>query len=414
MMVVHAGNDTVPPALAMDRFPTIRRLRRFLVLGLAGALLAVSLAACGEEDATGQAAPPPPEVTIAQPVIREITEWDEYTGRFGAIDFVEVRARVNGYLDTIHFKDGQMVAKGDPLFTIDQRPFTLALEQAAADLKLAQTRLVLAEKELKRARELLVKGHVSQSVFDQRLQTRNGALAEIEAAKAAMNTSKLNLEYSAVRAPVSGRISRNLISVGNLISGGTENATLLTTIVSLDPIYFYFDAPEDAYLKYTRLDLSGERPSSRQTQNPVFLSLADETGFPHKGHMDFVENRFDSDTGTIRGRAVFTNPDSIFQSGMFARIRLLGRQKLKAAMVPDEVIGTDQSRKFVYVVDANGQAKMRLVEPGNLIDGLRVIRKGVEAEDWIIIKGVQRARDGAKVTPVKSAINRPGNTTAPR
>ncbi|MEQ8192854.1 MAG: efflux RND transporter periplasmic adaptor subunit [Rhodospirillales bacterium] len=372
------------------------------------------LAACGEEGGSAQKAPPPPEVTIAQPVMREITEWDDYTGRFGAIDFVEVRARVSGYLDKIHFKDGQMVKKGDLLFTIDQRPFKLALEQARADSKLAQTRLVLAEKELKRARELLSKGHVSQSVFDQRTQARNAALAEIEASKAAANTAKLNLEYSEIRAPVSGRISRNLISVGNLIAGGTENATMLTTIVSLDPIYFYFDAPEDAYLKYTRLDRSGQRPSSRDTQNPVYLSLADETGFPHKGHMNFVENRFDAETGTIRGRAVFANAELIFQAGMFARIRLLGRKIPAAALVPDEAIGTDQSRKFVYVVGDKSTVKMRLVEPGNLIDGLRVIRKGLSADDWVIVKGVQRARDGATVTPVKSAINRPGNTTAPR
>ncbi|MGA0394754.1 MAG: efflux RND transporter periplasmic adaptor subunit, partial [Rhodospirillales bacterium] len=348
------------------------------------------------------------------PVVREIIEWDEYTGRFRAIDYVEVRARVSGYLEKIHFKDGQLVQKGDLLFTIDQRPFELAREQAQADLQQANTRLVLAEKELKRAGQLLRKGYVSQSVFDQRLQTRNETRSAIDAAKAALNRAKLDLEYSKIKSPISGRISRYLVSVGNLIGGGSVGATHLTTIVSLDPIHFYFDAPEDAYLKYVRLDRSGQRPGSRSTANSVYLSLSDEKGYPHKGEMNFVDNRFDAGTGTIQGRAIFSNPSLIFQPNMFARIRLLGSGKFKATMVPEEVIGTDQSRKFVYTVNNEGTVKLQLVTLGKLIDGLRVIRKGLSPDDWVIIKGIQRARSGVKVTPVKSAINLPGSTTAPR
>ncbi|MEL0105919.1 MAG: efflux RND transporter periplasmic adaptor subunit [Rhodospirillaceae bacterium] len=318
----------------------LSRLTHRLVIVIVLGLMSGIIVGCDDGGQQSQIKRPPPKVTIANPVVREIIEWDEYTGRFRAIDYVEVRARVSGYLEKIHFKDGQLIQKGDLLFTIDQRPFELAREQAQADLQQANTRLVLAEKELKRAGQLLRKGHVSQSVFDQRLQTRNETRSAIDAAKAALNRAKLDLEYSKIKSPVSGRISRYLVSVGNLIGGGSVGATHLTTIVSLDPIHFYFDAPEDAYLKYVRLDRSGQRPGSRSTANPVYLSLSDEKGYPHKGEMNFVDNRFDAGTGTIQGRAIFSNPSLIFQPNMFARIRLLGSGKFKATMVPEEVIGT--------------------------------------------------------------------------
>ena len=366
-----------------------------------------------EESTTAESSVPatPPSVTVSQPVLREITEWDEYTGRFQAVENVEIRSRISGYLESIHFTDGETVQEGDLLFVIDQRPFKVALERAEAELNQARTRVSLADKELERARPLLSRGNIAQSVFDERLQAKQEADAAVRGAIAAVNAAKLDLAYTEIKAPVTGRISQHEVSVGNLVTGGTANATLLTVIVSIDPIHFYFDASEAAFLKYARLARSGERASSREAANPVQLSLFDEDGFPHRGEMNFVENRFDTETGTVRGRAIFDNPDASFVPGMFARIRLLGSGSYQAVMVPDEVIGTDQSRKFVYVVDDQGTVAARLVELGPVIDGLRVVREGLAAEDRIIIAGIQRARAGAKVTAEPGQIEAASGST---
>lgn len=348
--------------------------------------------------------PPPPKVTVSQPVVRELIEWDEYTGRIEAVDSVEVRARVNGYLESIHFKDGQIVKKGDLLFVIDPRPYQAELDQTEAELKLAKARLELAKNDLARAKKLLSSRAISEEEADTRASDERVAQATVEQSQAAIQAAKLNVDYTQVIAPISGRISRKLVTEGNLINGGT-GGTLLTTIVSLDPIYCYAEADEQAFLKYTRLAQEGKRPSSRQVRNPAYLALADETGFPHKGYMDFVDNQLDPNTGTIRGRAVFPNPDLTLTPGLFARVRIPGSGRYKAILLPDEAIGSDQSERFVLIVNKENTAERRKVELGPIVNGLRIIREGVKPEDWVIVKGLQRVvMPGVKIDPQREKI----------
>ena len=282
------------------------------------AILCGILFGCGRPEAESKPPPSPIRVTISHPAQREIIEWDEYTGRLEAIDSVEVRARVSGYLQSIHFKDGAMVNPGSLLFVIDPCPYQAVLERAKAQVTQAQARLALASARLKRAQWLLERNAASQEDYDTQLGEQRQAAADLEAAKAGVEAACLDVEFTEVKAPISGRISRNFVSEGNLINGGTAQSSLLTRIVSLDPIYCYLDADERAYLKYVRLDRTGQRPSSREVKNPIYLALADEEGFPHKGHIDFVDNRIDPSTGTMRGRAVFPNPDLVLTPGLFA------------------------------------------------------------------------------------------------
>ena len=349
-------------------------------------------------------APPPPKVTVSQPVVRELIEWDEYTGRLEAVDSVEVRARVSGYLESIRFKDGQILKKGDLLFVIDPRPYQAELDGAEAELKLAQARLELAKNNLARAKRLLSAGIISEEEADTRSSDERVAQATVEQSEASVEATKLNVEYTQVTAPISGRISRKLVTEGNLINGGT-GGTLLTTIVSLDPIYCYAEADEQSYLKYTRLAQEGKRPSSRQVRNPAYLALADETGFPHKGYVDFVDNQLDPNTGTIRGRGIFPNPDLTLTPGLFARIRIPGSGKYEAILIPDEAIGSDQSQRFIMIVNNQNTTEYRKVVLGPLVNGLRVIREGLKPEDWVIVKGLQRvARPGVKIDPQREKI----------
>jgi RND family efflux transporter MFP subunit len=352
---------------------------------------------CDDRNSKPQAGAPP--VTVAPPTQRRITEWDEYTGRFQAIQNVEVRARVNGYLEAIRFADGQTVNKGDLLFIIDPRPYQAAADAAAATLTQTEARLDLANREQSRASELARTQSGSIQSLDKATQEQRAAMGAVQAARAQLRNAQLDLEFTHVTSPVTGRISRHLVSIGNLVSGGQANSTLLTTIVSLDPIYFYFDADQNAYLKYERLARSGQRPSSRDVANPVRLSLADEPDFVHDGHMDFVDNAIDLGTGTIRGRAIFDNADLLFTPGMFARIRLLGSAEHDALLLPDEAIGTDQARRFVYVLGADNVATYREVKLGPIIDGLRVVREGLTPADRVIVSGLQRVRLGSPVTP---------------
>ncbi|HWP93409.1 MAG TPA: efflux RND transporter periplasmic adaptor subunit [Thermodesulfobacteriota bacterium] len=356
---------------------------------------------CGRNE--GPVAPPPPKVTVSQPVVREIIEWDEYTGRLEAVESVEVRARVSGYLESIHFQDGQIVKKGDLLFVIDPRPYQAELDQAEAELELAKARLKLAQDNVVRAKKLLSARAISEEEADTRISDERVARATVEQAEAAVQAAKLNVEFTQVRAPITGRISRKLVTEGNLINGGT-GGTLLTTIVSLDPIYCYAEADEQSFLKYTRLAQQGKRPSSRQVRNPAYLALADEEGFPHKGYIDFVDNQLDPNTGTIRGRAVFPNPDLTLTPGLFARIRIPGSSKYEAIMIPDEAIGSDQSQRFVMIVNDENTAEYRKVVLGPKVNGLRIIREGLKPEDWVIVKGLQRVRPGVKVDPQREKI----------
>ncbi len=364
------------------------------------AALILLLNSCNREQAP---TPPPPKVTVSHPVVRELIEWDEYTGRLEAVDSVEVRARVSGYLESIRFKDGQIVKKGDLLFVIDPRPYQADLDSAEAALKLAKARLELAKNNLARARQLLGARAISEEEADTRASDERVAQATVEQSEADVQAVKLNVEFTQVTAPITGRISRKLVTEGNLINGGT-GGTLLTTIVSLDPLYCYAEADEQSYLKYIRLAREGTRPSSREVRNPAYLALADETGFPHKGYIDFVDNRLDPNTGTMTGRAVFPNPDLTLTPGLFARLRIPGSGKYEAIMIPDEAIGSDQSQRFVMIVSNENTAEYRKVELGPIVNGLRIIREGLKPEDLVIVKGVQRVMPGVKIDPQKEKI----------
>jgi multidrug efflux system membrane fusion protein len=364
-------------------------LKSLLVAG------AFALGACGPAEAP---APKPPTVGVAKPIRKTVADWDKFTGRFEATDQVDVRARVSGYLETVAFKDGAIVQKGDLLFVIDPRPYEAALKRSQAALAAAQAKVTQSGRDLGRSQELLRAGNVAATVNDQRVSSARQAQAEVEGAQAQIQTDQLNLEFTHVVAPISGRISRKYVSEGNLVSGG-DGATLLTTIVSLDPIHFYFDADELSYLKYNRLSLAGKRPSSRDVANPVLIATSDETEFSHEGRMDFVDNSLDRNTGTMRGRAIIPNPKYIFTPGQFGRLRLLGSSPYEALLIPDEAVGTDQSRKVAYVIGADNVVSAREIKIGRLFDGLRAVTDGLKPEDTIVVSGLQRLRVGSPVTP---------------
>ncbi len=357
--------------------------------------MALLLAACGQSTPP---APPPPQVTVASPVSQKLLDRDEYVGRFVAVDAVEIRARVSGYLEKIHFTDGQLVKAGDLLFTIDQRPFQASLDQARADLARAKSQADLTAADLGRAETLLQQKTIAEALFDQRVQAKRAADAALQAAEAAVKTAELNLEFTELRAPVTGRIGDRRVSPGNLVPG---NTTLLATIVSTDPIRFEFSFDEASYLRYQRIAQNAGRADERGKKLPVELRLLDEKTFGHKGSIDFVDNVIDTSSGTIRGRAVFANPNALFTPGMFGRILVPGSAEYEALLVPDSAIGTEQIRKFVYVVDAENNVQQKFVELGSLQGTQRVIRSGLNANDRVVINGLMRARPGTKVTPVK-------------
>ena len=363
---------------------------------------ALSLAGCDRKPAAG-AAPPPPSVTVAHPVQKVITEWDEFTGRFAAVESVEVRARVSGFIDSVHFKEGQIVKQGDLLFIIDPRPYRNAVDQAKADVERAKARLEIASLDVQRAAPLVRSQSVTEREFDTRRSTERDAAAQVASAEAARKQAELNLEWTEVRAPISGRISDKRVDPGNLITGGSTGATLLTVIVSIDPIHFVFDGAEADFLRYLRLAAAGTRASSRDVQNPVLVRLADETDYKHQGRMNFVDNALNPRTGTIRGRAVFDNKDGFLTPGFFGRLRLFGGEH-EALLLPDSAILSDQSRRIVFTVAEDGTVGTNLVELGPIVDGLRVIRSGIVSTDRIVIEGLQRARPGQKVTPEERKI----------
>lgn len=373
-------------------------------------LLAVLAMAALTASCAQQAPPPPPKpkVVVSRPLDREVTEWDEYTARLEAVDFVEVRARVGGYLQTVDFKDGALVQKGDLLFQIDPRPYQAVLRRAEGDLAVAKARLQLARTKLDRAQKLVGRDAISREEADTRAAEARQAEASVEAAAAAVDAAQLDVEFTQIRAPISGRAGRKLVTEGNLITGGSgSRGTLLTTVVSLDPIYVYFEADERAYLKYQRLAQTGERPSSRDVKNPVQIGLADEEGFPHEGYMDFVDNQLDPGTGTMICRAVMPNPYFAFTPGLFARLRLPGRSRYRAFLIPDDAVVSDQSRKLVYVVDDQGVVHDRQITLGPLYEGLRIVQDGLSRDDRVVVSGVQRARPGLAVEAEERAPKEP-------
>jgi RND family efflux transporter MFP subunit len=347
-----------------------------------------------------QAATAPPEVVLSRPVVRNIAEWDEYTGRFAAIEAVDVRARVSGYLDSVHFADGELVAKGQLLYVIDPRPFERALAQAEAELAAAKVRVENARLDVDRGEPLMKRGVMSEKVFDDRANLLRDAAAQARVAEERVKTAQLELSFTRIEAPVAGRIGRSEVTRGNFVSAGaSSSATVLTRIVSQDPIYIEFDIGELNAIKYARLHENGGLIGK-----PVEVGLPDEKGFPHRGTLDFLDNRLDPGTGTLAARARLANPSGLFSPGMFARARLQGSGAYDAVLLPDAAVGTDQVSRFVYVVGADDVPAQRRVVLGPLVEGMRVIREGITAEEWVVVKGHQRVRAGQKVTPRREAL----------
>lgn len=352
------------------------------------ALFALSLAAllvgCGPQ--AQESAPAAPSVVVSQPLKSTISDWDSFTGRFEATDSVEVRSRVSGYLEKVAFRDGAIVKKGDLLFVIDSRSFQAAVTQAQGKLAQARSQQALAEQEYARAKVLIDSRTIAQSLYDQRLQAREAARAEVLSAEGALASARLDLEFTRITAPMSGRISRKLISEGNLVNGGSNDATLLTTIVSLDPIDIYFDIDEQSYLKYRR------QSAGNIAGSQVRIALPGELQASLSGRMDFIDNRLDPSTGTLRQRARVSNPDLALSPGQFGRVQFSARPAYEALLVPDTAVGIDATRKVLYVLDAQNRVELRPVQLGKLHDGLREVVSGLQADDRVIVDGLQRVR----------------------
>ncbi len=369
---------------------------------VAAAALAV-LGLLPGQPAAAQGGPPP--VTVAPVVVRDVVEQDEYTGQFAAVDAVDLRARVSGYLTEIHFTDGQLVNKGDLLFVIDPRPYEAALASAKAQVASNQAKVDLANRQLTRTGALAARDFAAQSTFDERTADMREAVAATEAARAAQRSAELDLEFTHITAPIGGRIGAHQVSVGNLVNGGSGGtSTLLASIVSLNPIYFVYDMSEADYLGYQRAIAKGEVLLTRDRKIPIQVRLSDEKSFDHDGVLDFIDNQLDRGAGTIRARAALPNPGNFIAPGMFGRIRQPASDRYKAVLVPDSAVLTDQSRRMVLTVAADGTVEPKVVRPGPMIDGLRVVRSGLAEGDRIIIDGLMRARPGAKVTPQPGTI----------
>jgi RND family efflux transporter MFP subunit len=384
-------------------------------------LLAAALAACNPLEQAkapppAPPAPPPPAVTVAKPETRNIVDRDEYIGRFSAIEMVDVRARVSGYLDAINFRDGQVVEKGDLLFVIDKRPYQAALDQAKADLDRTRARVESADSDLQRSERLVKDKNISEQVYDQRVAAKKDADAQLESADAALRRAQLELDFTELHSPVRGRIGDRRVAVGNLVTGGAGgNTTLLGTIVSTDPIYFEFNVDEASYLRFSRRQ---QKAGADGLGLQIDLKLLDEDGFAHKGRLDFVDNVVDQSSGTIRMRAAFENGNDLFRPGMFGRVRLATSDPYDAVLVPESAVLSDQSKKLVLTLGPENVVVPRPVVLGPAIDGMRVVKSGLTADDQLIVNGLMKARPGAKVTPQPpappaAAQGGPAASTAP-
>ena len=344
-------------------------------------------------------------IDVANPVSEEITEWDEYTGRFEASNRVDIRARVSGFLEHVNFKDGQLVKKGDVLFTLDARPFSIALSQAMAEYNQANASLRVAQDNYARVESLRESGALSVEEYERRKQALAFAQANVERSQAQVDKAKLDLQFTRVTAPISGLVSRHMVNEGNLIDGGTSNATLLTTIVATSPIYFYFTGSESDYLRYVRMTRNGELGSMRSDSIPVFVKLQDESDFIHEGQMNFVDNEIDNSTGTIESRAILDNKDQLLEPGMFGKAKIMGSARHEAVMIPDEIIGTNQSLRFVYVLGADNTVDVRNIKLGPLhSNGLRIVREGLTKEDKVLTNNIQKIRPGMTIAPQETSL----------
>ena len=367
------------------------------------ALSLLILAGCARnEAATASAAPAAPQVSVAQVLSRPVTEFDEFTGRFTAVERVEIRPRVSGFIASVALTPGREVKKGDVLFTIDPRPYEAELKRAKAELARARTQLALARSEGARATKLLELRAISQEEFDSRASGTEQADANVEAAAAALDTAALNLSFTRIESPISGLVSREEVTAGNLVAAGQ---TLLTTVVSVDKIYVEFEGDEQVYLKYAALARAGTLANARDSQLPVWIGLADEQGgTPHEGKLVFMDNALDVQTGTIRARALLDNKERRFTPGLFARVKLVGSGKYDALLINDSAIGTDQNVRYVFAVGADNKVEYRAVKLGPVVDGMRVVREGLKPGESIVVNGLQRVRPGVTVAPQRVAM----------
>lgn len=387
---------------------SIKRHTPFVILTLA---LSAVLSGCARNEAATPEHDDVPQVSVAEVIGRPITEFDEFTGRIQPVERVEVRPRVSGYIASVNFKEGHEVRKGEVLFVIDQRPYQAELKRTQAELARARTALTLAQSEHQRAAKLLSLHAISQEEADSRLSGDEQAVANVQAAQAAVDTAQLNLTFTEVRAPIAGLVSRAEVTAGNLVSSGQ---TLLTTMVSIDPVYVEFQGDERGYLKYAQRVRQSNLQSNRQAGDtlsqlhagggPLWVGLADEDGYPHQGKLVFVDNALDPATGTIRVRGQLDNHERRFTPGLFARIKVAGSERYDAALIKDSAIGTDQSLKYAYVVTADNKVEYRALKLGPVVDGLRVVREGLKPGEWVVVNGLQRVRPGAVIHPQRVAM----------
>ncbi|MDO9169557.1 MAG: efflux RND transporter periplasmic adaptor subunit [Methylobacter sp.] len=375
--------------------------------GLLATVILMVMVGCGNPDDSGSQPRQGqlPKVKIAQALSQDVTEWDEYTGRIEAVNSVDVRARVSGYLDKVNFKAGDRVNQDDLLFQIDPKPFTAQLNYAEAELQRAKSKHELAKNDLSRAERLFRVKAISEEEHDARSKGLQETGAAVQSAKASVYTARLNLEFTQVRSPISGRIGRELITAGNLVNGGGGDATLLTFIVSTDPVYVYVDADERSVLKYRRQAKKSGQGNLGDEQTPVELAVADEPSFPHQGHLDYISPRADTATGTLSLRGVFANPDELLSPGFFARLRVRASAPYRAILLPDRAIGTDLAQRFIWVVNQENQVEYRKVVLGAHIGESRVIIEGLTSEEWAVIEGIQKLKPGIKVNPERISLS---------
>ena len=367
-----------------------------------GTLMALGATACGSKAAASAAMPPPPSVSVANVLSRDVRQWDEFTGRISAVQTVELRPRVSGYVERVAYREGQVGKKGDLLFVIDPRRYQAALNSALADLERARSQAHLAQTQDTRAQALVEAKAISREDFETRRAATAQGNAAVHAAEAAVASARLDLQFTQVRSPIDGMAGRAMLTEGNLAQADTS---LLATVVSLDPVHVYFESDEQTFLRYNALARAGERD---RASNPVRVGLANETGYPHAGTVDFIDNQVDPRTGTIRARAVLPNPDHVFTPGLFARVQLQGSGEFKAMLVDDKAVLTDQDRKYVYVLGPKNTAQRKDIVIGPVIDGLRVVRSGLAPRDKVIIDGVQKGFfPGMPVDPKTVAMDTP-------
>jgi multidrug efflux system membrane fusion protein len=397
--------------LLPDYRRTLTFSHRWLIVSL-GIALGLLAAACAQPAAQAPEAPPP-KVTAAAVDTREITEWDEFTGRLEAVDSVAIRPRVSGLIAAVRFQEGALVRRGQLLFQIDDRPFQAQVDRLTAELASAKATVQRTQSEMTRAERLAGQNAMSQEERERRASAAQEASAQVAAVEAALRAAQLDLEFTRVISPIDGRVGRAIVTEGNLVSTGPGEATLLTTVVSVDPIYASFDADEQTFLRYNQLAREGKRASARQTGLPIRMALGNEDGFSHKGKMNFLDNQVDPSTGTIRGRAVFRNADGNLTPGLFVRLRLVGSAAYRAVLIQDRAVGTDLDKRFVYVVDGERTIRYRPVTLGPLVDGLRVVRTGLTEGDVVVVNGLQRVRPGVQVEPDLVAMDASAAGAAP-